>query len=808
MSKNEIVNEPNAIIKTEYVNKSKLDKLLSSDQTPDRDRPILKAISRVLKGNKSYKVAYTYSNEYNLGRLYAIGPSAQKLTRISRDCLFNEICYDLDMVNCQFTILKKKCKENNWPFKMIDKYINNRDEYFERIINQYNCNESFPIDKSHAKNLFIRLLFGGSFNNWQIDNNISLEIPKLKSIEKFENEFNKISNFAWDQFVDLQEPCKSIAKKNKSNKKSTLLAMMLQHEENIILKETVAFLKSKGYDMCVLMFDGGLIKKDLNHDFLNDVNIINELENHLKNKLNYDITFKIKEMVNEFEDIKDYNLLPRGIDIDDDFAAKQLIKFIGRNRIVFTDEAIHIYDPISKLWTKKPNVLDRLIQNDFNKRLKFRQRDEYGKIKLFNFSGLLARKNCMIKYLPGNCGIEKFFTHSKIESGFGNLSFNDCMYNMDEGIPKDFDSNITLFAKIHRNFPARNQDKINEVHKIIFEDPYVDFDVAKRLKQEIALAIHGKYYEKKTFIECVGNSNTCKSVTVDIIKKAFEDYVGTWSTNDLVENSQESNDKKRLGFLIPIFKNRINLASEYKANRKLSPEILKMICSGGDTIEARQLYETDTKFKVYSKFFSFTNDILKFENANCDAVKKKIKGIVEFEVEFCDTPNPDNPQRSKKADPDIKSKINSDLDTSYADAFFWIIMDEYTEMKNNNNDFKMIVPSCFEDSESYDNDKNKSENYGKLYLQIFDRTNNNNDIVFISDIIERFDKLGKKHIDLTKLKIDIGNYAPGASILSGREYNAKKNPRTNKQERMYILGWKYNPDKFNELRNEVRNFYD
>lgn len=803
MSKNEIVIKPTAFIKTEYVNKSKLEKLLKSDDVPKRDALILKRIDDSLKnGKKFYKVAYAPSNKFDLGRLYTVGGQfIQGLTRRTRECLCNETYYDLDMENAQFKILIKKCKEHNWPHKMVQKYIVNREEYFDLILRNYNSDDCFPLDRSHAKNLFIRLLFGGGFDNWKKDNNIPINNPKLNVLEKFENEFKNISDLAWDQFNDLQEHCTIIAKKNKSNKKTTLLAMMLQNEENKLLKETDAFLLSKGYEMCVLMFDGGLIKKDFNHDFLNDKTIIKELEIHLRNQMNYDISFKIKQMINEFEEIKDQNIIPSGVDIDDDFAAKQLIKFIGHDRIVFTDEAIHIFDPNGKLWTKKSNVLDRIIQNDFNKLLKFKQKDEHGKLKLFNYSGVFAKKNCMIKYLPGNCGIEKFFTHSKIESGFGYLSFDDCLYSMDEGITKSFDPNITLFAKIHRKFPERNQAIIDEVHKLIFEDPYVDYDVAKRLKQEIALAIHGKYYTRKTFIECVGNSNTCKSVTIDIIKKAFGDYVGTWSTNDLVENNNETNDKKRLGFLIPIFKNRINLASEYKAKRKLSPELLKMICSGGDTVEARQLYETDIKFIVYSKFFSFTNDILKFDNAECDAVKKKIKGIIEFEVEFCDTPNPDNKERSKKANPDIKSRINSDVDTSYADAFFWIIMDEYTEMKNNN--FKMIIPSCFD--EYNDDIENNKNNHGETFKKIYDKTNNPDDIVFISEIIEKFKNLKIKiPEDKPKFCMNLGNTI---GIKRGKDL-VKWNPKTKKSERAWVVGWKFNYEKSSLFNDEIKDDLD
>lgn len=794
--------EPDAFLREEFVDKNKLDQLINCDEISSRDIQILKEIKLILKNKKSYKVAYAHSNKYGLGRLYAVGLRIQNLSRKVRECLCCDYYYDFDMVNAAFVILKKICVENNVDHKYLSRYIDDRELYLNKTIEYYDQNECFPLDRSHAKKLITMLLFGGSFLTWKKDHQISENLQKLKFIVKFENEFKEITNWAWNKYPDLQDKCaqiavdKNIKNKYSSNKKATLLSLLLQDEEKKLLLETEQFLTSKGYSVGVLMFDGALIKKDLEHDFISDNTIIKELEIHLRKKTNYDVAFTIKEMINEFTEIDDDNIIPNKIKIDDTFAAKQFVKLMGNN-IVYTDESIYIF--YTGLWRNDNIILEQKIQNDFNKQLKFDQ-IKNGKKVSFNYSGDVAKKNKMINCLSAHCYKKRFFTHSKIKSGFGKIQFENAMYDMDNDEIKDFTSDIILFSKIDRKFPERDEEKIAMVHKIIFEDPYVDPNVALRLKQEIALAIHGKYYKRKKLILCLGNSNTCKSVTVDIIKETFGDYVGTWSTNDLVESTFESNDARRLGFLIPIYKNRINLASEYKENKKLSSEMLKMICSGGDTVEARALYKESSKFRVYSTFFAFTNHPIKFTNSSEDAIVKKIDGEIEFEVEFTDNPDPENPLRSKLGNPDIKELISDDSDNTFVNGFFWIIMDTYKELKNNN--FKVVVPDSFKDSASVISNKNDKNQYGKLFKKIYDKTHNEKDIVFLSEIEKKFVKFKTKDeiINRSSIKLDLGNV--GINVDTSKKHNSL----TKLSERMWIQGWKFNLDKYDELireKNEI-----
>jgi hypothetical protein len=57
-------------------------------------------------------------------------------------------------------------KENEVDCDSFEKYVKNRDKYLERVMDKYD------VDRDAAKQLFIRLLYFGSFQNWKDDNDI------------------------------------------------------------------------------------------------------------------------------------------------------------------------------------------------------------------------------------------------------------------------------------------------------------------------------------------------------------------------------------------------------------------------------------------------------------------------------------------------------------------------------------------------------------------------------------------------------------------------------------------------------------
>jgi len=124
------------------------------------------------------------------------------------------------MVNCHPTILYNLSKNNNIELKYIKEYIDNRDKIIDECIRFYN------VSRDIIKDLFLSLIFLGSFNNWIIKNNIENKI-ELDIITNIKKDIKKISDIIYNNNDELKEEIKKYKGDKKYNLKSSLLAYYL-----------------------------------------------------------------------------------------------------------------------------------------------------------------------------------------------------------------------------------------------------------------------------------------------------------------------------------------------------------------------------------------------------------------------------------------------------------------------------------------------------------------------------------------------------------------------------------------------------
>ncbi|MFN9898967.1 MAG: hypothetical protein ACK55Z_09285, partial [bacterium] len=100
-----------------------------------------------------------------------------------RHTLAKDFYIDIDIENCHPVLLYQICEHNNIKFKYLKKYIDNRAEKLQEIMDHYN------VSKDQAKQLFIQLLYFGTFDSWCLNHNIENKEPQ-KFIKKFKDELN------------------------------------------------------------------------------------------------------------------------------------------------------------------------------------------------------------------------------------------------------------------------------------------------------------------------------------------------------------------------------------------------------------------------------------------------------------------------------------------------------------------------------------------------------------------------------------------------------------------------------------------
>lgn len=275
---------------TENVNSELLDLLINSSvlntvswQTFENEKQQLKEYKRLVKGGKA-NITYNRTKcSKNVGRVY---PNKNlglvSLRREIRHTIARDYYVDIDIVNCHPVLLSQICHKNDIECDKLDYYISNRPSILESVMTAYNVN------KDKAKNLFISLLYFGTFERWSTENHIVGEV--LPFITEFKNELTNIGNVIIGANPKLKKDAED---KDKDNIKGTVCSNYLQTIECNILEVVYNYCIIKKYivNNAVLCYDGIMILKDSfgNH-------IFKEFEDEVFNKTSFKVNFTIKEL--------------------------------------------------------------------------------------------------------------------------------------------------------------------------------------------------------------------------------------------------------------------------------------------------------------------------------------------------------------------------------------------------------------------------------------------------------------------------------------------------------------------------------
>lgn len=254
------------------------------------------------KNNNKYYANVNYKKGDTYGRSNPLhGLGLYNIRRQVRHTLCRDKYIDIDIVNCHPNILYQVCKNNNIEVKYLEKYINNRDEYLKKVMEEYN------VDRDQSKTLFLRMLLGGSPKNWAKDNNINKEL--IPFIYKFKNEIQSLMKKIEDNNPHIK---KQSINNYKTYHEASTMSYFLQDIERRMLHIMVNYcIENKIIDKLddkydtVLCADGFMIKK--NKVKLIDINLIlKQMEDLIEEKLSIKIKLETKPMDQHFNDLDNH----------------------------------------------------------------------------------------------------------------------------------------------------------------------------------------------------------------------------------------------------------------------------------------------------------------------------------------------------------------------------------------------------------------------------------------------------------------------------------------------------------------------
>jgi len=245
-------------------------------------------------------VTYKKQDGNPFGRSNPVGGiGLHNMRRALRHTLAENIYVDIDMKNAHPSILLQVLKDNGIPCPCLEEYVDNREEALADVM------EYFGIIRDSAKNLFLLLMYLGTFEKWAQDNNITK--PIMHWIERFVEELRGIAGLICEMNPEIVERTKNRKAKRgitRFNLGGSVLSTFCQEYECQSLEAVyLCLLKSKRIpnNVAVLCADGIMIEKRFSTPGLLD-----ELTQAVRTHVGLDLEFTIKNLDEAYKNVPDH----------------------------------------------------------------------------------------------------------------------------------------------------------------------------------------------------------------------------------------------------------------------------------------------------------------------------------------------------------------------------------------------------------------------------------------------------------------------------------------------------------------------
>jgi len=562
---------------------------------------------------------------------------------------------DIDMVNAQPTIINEICIMNNiLTNKYLAKYVENPKKYREFVMKHHNCS------KDIAKNLFICLMFGGCYNSWIKDNNISTNEDKknwINDVCELEIEMKSVMEIVYNANPQIkkdvlkQDPSKW---KTDDEAKRGVMALWSQSVERLLQETAIMFLvekKKMKLEEIVPCQDGFMILKEYDYpELINDVNKI------VKEKFNIGVPF-IEKPFDEAIEIPIYEDFKSFDEWEDLLSAKKLgDRFIEEfsNYINKNGNCLYVY------WGSSRNETNEIVngrwydETDKEKRYKlslYISEDLYDILhnELLNAVELTDKELSTLMKLLRNqtsrgANINDVIRHilpkakSSDEDFNSNpflIGFNNGVYDLlaDEFRDYRFSDYITLSTRynyVKVNYENEANQKLKEELATLIETIHPDKEHRLLYLQVLASGLDGRAYQKLFLFNGAGGNG--KGLTGSLMDIILGDYYHQPS-NGILKDVEKSNSPSP---------DMYNLKNKRYINFKEVAGSVRVAMlrnlSGGGKFSGRLLNQNPEQFFMSGTFVMEFNNAPELDGKPQRADYRRLVDLF-FPVNFTDNPD-------------------------------------------------------------------------------------------------------------------------------------------------------------------------
>lgn len=645
----------------EPVNKTIVDILLKAKANfPEGQYAIFR---KWVKYAKSGKIETEYSDT-GYGRLaFRVVSNDQKPFKVgiglmwekSRSALSYGILRDFDIENCHPCILEQVMTAKNLETRFLSEYNQNRALFFDQFGKQ-------------LKYTVLSWINGATFESPDSSN------PFWKSLY---DELNTNMMLLIGDKIDQSLKGAVKYKHIKSQK-----AIFAQDLEKKILLQIYDFCKNNQIEVASLIYDGLLIYQSSVYDSL-----CNDVEQYILDKTGFKIKFVEKPISYSPEEWIDDNIITDDID-----GAKKLrLLFGGRLEKVNNQLCLQI----GNKWSfNESDVKIEIMEAGFEKLNSKGEPKPYSA----NVDGCNKLFKTLTDLIPNN---DQFLNELNYQT-LNKVFYKNGYYDLKKG---KFIDDITLptIIRIDRDYKDYQYDW-EHPHVVEFKNRILNIfgndDETYFTLNAISRAIGGNILDKLFYI-ITGSRNSGKGVLFKILQKTFQQYV----TNiPPVVAKTGTNDNAKANSWILSAKchiSRIAISNELSTDSKSKPKFdgnaLKIFCSGGDAIVARQNYTNEVQVVNNCTVFMAMNVIPSADPPD----SMKTCRIIPLPYSFEEVVNP-HLQGSKKSDCHLKEWITN---TPWIESVFeWMVFNAFAYDVNTN-----IPTACIEYNDAVIGDEIRDE---------------------------------------------------------------------------------------------------
>lgn len=574
-----------------------------------------------------------YTTAHSLGKIKwgrtnpANNLSLNIMHRPTRHALCDSIYADKDMQNAHVSFLCQTFKDRtDVDISALQDYNSDPKKWRGDLAIHHGLD---PVkDKDVTKQLFIRVLFGGTYEQWINDFDINKNIKPSEQhplVLKIENQLGKVRELFFEANPQLaKDMIKHDPKKYKCSTqlKRSLLAIALQTLERWIMESCVQFLiDEKGFDLedIVPCQDGMMILKHLDY-----AGIEADFEKVTFETFGLSIGW-VDKAFDEAIEIPD-GIIERTLEqwnelITDDGLAHYLLAIHGdrikyKRSLEHSADALYIFDGERKRWflesSKNPPTLLNLIskihpilRQEINTDSSLSEKE----IKLLQTKALILLSTTggerILKKILSNaqwcdCGFDKVPYYLGFENGFLDLR----THTFEEYREDVYITISTGYDYVQPDYENNEQDRIyRDELANIFDMMFTTTEETIYYLQIMASGLDAINYQYIWFFEGAGGNGKSMGVKLNetVLGNAmYKASSGSILTVDAEKANQSSED------LCHLINARTVVFSEMDKTSGMTWSALKIL-TGGDTITGRRLYQGILQFSLNSSLICTFN---------------------------------------------------------------------------------------------------------------------------------------------------------------------------------------------------------